>query len=497
MIFAIDKKNSAHTALYTADQEMSYGELTEAVSRFETHLNGRNLAFCLCKNTMAAVIGYLGILDQGSVPLLLDEQMEEEQIKKLYDIYAPGILWLPEEKADRWQRVLPGRIRYRDRGYVLLEPDTAPQVELHEDLALLLTTSGSTGSPKLVRLSRENICSNAASILEYLEITEKERAITTLPMHYTYGLSVLHSHLLAGAGIILTEQSVVQEDFWRLLADRKATSLSGVPYTYQLLNRLRLFEEQEDPAGAAGLYGNAYRSLRTLTQAGGKLPEELQKKAALWSKKRQIRFFIMYGQTEATARMGYLPAESCLDKTGSLGIAIPGGRFWLADELHQEIHKPGVAGELYYQGPNVSLGYARRREDLARGDERGGILATGDLAQFDEDGYFYIVGRKSRFVKLYGRRIGLDSCEKILADAWGQEEAAEFVCVGSDSKIQVACTQQQAAEWAVPWLMEHLDLPRKAVEGLWLPQIPRNHQGKTDYHRIEALYLEKKERHTR
>lgn len=493
MIFAIDEKMRNRTALYTASREMSYGELGEAVREFGAQIEGRRLVFCLCRNTIAAVIGYLGILNQGSVPLLLDGQTEWEQLKGLYEVYQPGLLWLPEEQASRWRRELPGRVRHRDGGYVLLEPEQrGAKLEMHKDLALLLTTSGSTGSPKLVRLSRENIRSNGASIVEYLNITEGERAITTLPMHYTYGLSVLHSHLLAGAGLILTEESVVQEGFWRLLEAKGATSLAGVPYTYQLLNRLRLFE---GPCG----------SLKTLTQAGGRLPEELQRKIGRWSREHQIRFFIMYGQTEATARMGYLPEGSCLEKVGSLGIAIPGGRFWLENEARQQIHEPDVVGELCYQGPNVSLGYARCREDLALGDERGGILATGDLARFDADGYYYIVGRRSRFVKLYGRRISLDSCEKMLAEAWERPDAdgsagnqraetaprqewepVEFVCTGDDHRIQIISTDKNAAEWAPLWLTEQLDLPRRAVESRWLGKLPRNHQGKINYSSLEA-----------
>lgn len=481
MIFSIDEKNNSQTALFTADREISYGELSETVRRFGVSIRGRNLVFCLCRNCVAAVAGYLGILDQGSVPLLLDAHLEWQQLAGLYESYRPEMLWMPREKLPEYRQAGENtnwcsthEILYEYEGYVLIEVKTpAPGTEMHRQLALLLTTSGSTGSPRLVRLSRENIRSNAAAIVEYLNIIETERAITTLPMHYTYGLSVLHSHLLAGAGIILTEKSVVQEEFWQLVSRRRATSLSGVPYTCQMLDRLGLFR---GPKG----------TLKTITQAGGKLPEALQAKIARWSREQQVHFYIMYGQTEATARMGYLPEAACLDKPGSLGIAIPGGRFWLEDEKHQPVREPYTTGELCYQGPNVSLGYAQCRADLALGDERGGILATGDLAQFDEEGYYYIVGRKSRFVKLYGHRISLDACEKMLEDMPREPGAAEFACTGNDVRILVVTTEKTLAEPAGAWLARQLNLPERAVRGVWLSGIPRNSRGKINYSEMEA-----------
>ena len=260
---------------------------------------------------------------------------------------------------------------------------------VHEKLALLLATSGSTGSPKLVRLSRENVESNARAIREYLKLDETERPITTLPMQYTYGLSILNSHLLAGGCILMTKESCVQEGFWKFFREQKATSLGGVPYTYQILKRLRFFEQE-------------FPWLRSMTQAGGKLPADLVTEVGTWAQARGIRFYVMYGQTEATARMSYLPPEDCLKKPGSIGIPVPGGKFSLLGEDGEPVCGTGVDGELIYEGANVSLGYAKNKEDLMRGDENRGVLHTGDIARRDADGYYYIAGRKKRFIKLYG-----------------------------------------------------------------------------------------------
>lgn len=180
----------------------------------------------------------------------------------------------------------------------------------------------------------------------------------------------------------------MQREFWQQLGDYKATSLSGVPYTFEMLDRLRFYRRD-------------LPNLRTMTQAGGKLLPELHKKFAEYAEQTGKKFVVMYGQTEATARMSYLPPEKCLEKVGSMGVAIPGGRFFLINENGEIITEAERVGELVYEGDNVTLGYAVRGEDLAKGDERHGRLETGDMAKFDKDGYFYIVGRKSAFENIW------------------------------------------------------------------------------------------------
>ncbi|MFQ8823505.1 MAG: AMP-binding protein [[Ruminococcus] lactaris] len=220
------------------------------------------------------------------------------------------------------------------------------EVKLYEELALLLTTSGSTGSRSFVRLSYKNLSSNAASIASYLELTRSERPVTTLPMNYTYGLSVINSHALAGAAVLLTEKTVFDREFWEFASAEKATSLAGVPYTYEMLKKLK-FMEMELP------------NLKTMTQAGGKLSVSLHREFAEYAAGHGKRFIVMYGQTEATARMGYLPAGEALNRCGSMGIAIPGGKFRLTGEDGREIKEAGTTGELVYEGKNVMLGYAK------------------------------------------------------------------------------------------------------------------------------------------
>lgn len=270
--------------------------------------------------------------------------------------------------------------------------------ELHPDLALLLSTSGSTGSPKLVRLSRDNLLANARSIADYLDLLPGDVGVTTLPLHYCYGLSVLHSHLLAGASVVLTDLSVSRPAFWDLVRDHGVTGVAGVAHTYALL----------DAIGFGTEVLPSLPHLRYLTQAGGRMAPAVVREYAELAGAHGIDLFVMYGQTEATARMAYVPPELVVDHPDVIGVPIPGG--------HLRIDGDGDVGELVYSGPNVMLGYAHRRADLARGAEHV-ELRTGDLARLTPEGMFQVVGRLDRQAKVLGHRVDLDRVETVLSDA--------------------------------------------------------------------------------
>jgi acyl-coenzyme A synthetase/AMP-(fatty) acid ligase len=406
----------------------------------------------------------VAFIESKNVPLLLSDKLDEELLQYLLQTYKPDYIWMPETEIENFGKK-PILKKY---GYVLISYE-AEKKNLHPELALLLTTSGSTGSPKLVRQTYKNIRANADSIAEYLELTEEERPITMLPMNYTYGLSVIHSHLLVGATILMTEVSYAQRGFWDFFKKENATSLVGVPYTYELLKRLHFFR-MELP------------SLRYMTQAGGKLLPELHKEFAEYAEKTGRRFYVMYGQTEATARMSYLPYEKSLSKYGSMGIAIPGGKFSLIDVDGAEITEAYVTGELVYEGPNVTPGYAECMEDLAKGDERMGRLLTGDMAQRDEEGYYYIVGRKKRFLKIYGNRVNLDECERLLES---RIESVECACVGTDDHMVVYITDKTAIDRAGRILAEKTKLNGKAFEVRYIDVIPKNDSGKKQYKELK------------
>lgn len=422
-------------------EQLSYGELDQ-----RTKVNvPRGLVFCLAHNNLDSLLGYITCLQSGLPIVMLDGSKPKEVIEAIIDVYHPEYIWDGGLK----ETGLKGR-------------------EIHPELALCLTTSGSTGSPKFVRLSAKNILANAESIAEYLEIDENERPITTLPMYYSYGLSVINSHLLKGASILLTDHTYAQREFWNFLKEQKATSMSGVPYTYEMLKRLRFFRMD-------------LPYLKVMTQAGGKLNKDIAKEYIDFAAANGKKFYVMYGQTEATARMSYLPWESAQEKYASMGVAIPGGKFSLIDGDGKEITQPEVDGELIYTGPNVSLGYAECREDLNKGDENNGVLHTGDVARRDSDGFYYITGRLKRFVKIWGNRCNLDATEQLVKSI-----TTSCACAGVDDKITVFVTENGLEESIISLLSEKTGLNNKAFEVRVIDAIPVKDSGKIDYPALQA-----------
>ena len=335
---------------------------------------------------------------------------------------------------------------------------------LHPDLAVLLSTSGSTGSPKVVRLSRRNLVANATSIAEYLDIRETDRAATTLPMSYCYGLSVIHSHLLRGAGLILTDRSTVDDEFWTLFRRHRGTSFAGVPYTFEMLERI-------------GFDGIDLPDLRYVTQAGGRLtPERVSTFAALGERKGW-QLFVMYGATEATARMAYLPPELAQSRPASIGRPVPGGSFSI-DPLDDR-SDPDV-GELVYHGANVMMGYAHNPGDLALG-KTVDTLRTGDVARRAPDGLYEVIGRRSRFVKLYGLRIDLQRVEAALS-----EDGVTAFCTRDDERLVVAAVGHDAHD-VQRITVAASGLPAAAIRVASVAELPLLPSGKPDYPAVRDM----------
>lgn len=451
-------------------EQMTYGQLDANSNALAEAIGRRCLVFSLCKNEIGSVLGYVSFINNGIVPVLLNAHLEEELLNNLISTYEPAYLWVPSDQLEQFNGMDAVYSAYQ---YTLLKTGLNKNYPLYEELGLLLTTSGSTGSPKFVRQSYTNVLDNAQSIVQYLELDETERPITTLPMNYTYGLSIINSHLLVGATILVTDKGLMQKEFWNFFKEAEATSFGGVPYTYEMLDRLRFYRMK-------------LPSLRTMTQAGGKILPELHEKFAKYAQEQGKHFVVMYGQCEATARMGYLPHEKAVEKKGSMGIVIPGGKFHLIDANGAEVTEPHTTGELVYEGKNVTLGYAEKGEDLALGDERNGILETGDMAQFDEDGYYYIVGRKKRFLKIYGNRVNLDEVDRMIKGQFGIEAAS----TGVDDHMYLFVTAEKDADPVRDFVIAKTKLNPAAFKVIVIDEIPKNDSGKTLYKELTKYYAE-------
>jgi acyl-coenzyme A synthetase/AMP-(fatty) acid ligase len=454
------KNNNA--AITDVGEKITYGQLADFSDRLGAEINHRCLAFCLCENSIGSLCGYVSLLKNRIVPLVLDKNLNVELFTVLLETYKPEYLWAPYYLNEN-DAVSGFRTIFTEFGYTLFKTNFEAGYPLFPDLALLMTTSGSTGSPKLVRQSYRNIDVTTTATVEYLGIDQDERPISTLPMCSTYGLSIIDSHLLQGATLLLTSKTLMAQGFWRLFREQAATSFGGVPYTYEMLKKQHFFEMD-------------LPSLKTMTQAGGKLTVELSREFAEFAQSTGRRFIVMYGQTEATAGTAYLAPEVAVSKCGSVGLVVAGGDLSLTDTDGRPVNTPGTVGEIIYKGPNVTLGYAENGPDLSKGDEWNGVLVTGDMGKYDADGFLYITGRKKRFIKLYGNRISLDETEQLLKTI-----VPECACTGKDDQMIIYITELGRELQVRYFLAEKTGIDPSAFEVRYIAEIPKNQAGKIVY----------------
>ena len=453
MFLDLDKKDRTKVAAVDdSGRSVTYGEICDFSVEFAKHLPQRSLIFLLSENRIGSLLGYTAALSNHIVTLIISAATEEGLYNHLYDLYQPEYLWMPEYKAEGKE------IIFSAWEYCLVKTGNKP-TPMYEELSLLLPTSGSTGSPKLVRHSYRNIEANADNVRRLFKLDSTEKAMAILPMHYTMGLSVIASHLLAGATLLLSGRSLLDKGFWTTL--KEATSFTGVPYSYEILTKMR-FTRMDLP------------NLKVITQGGGKLTEAMWNTLAQYAHDTGKQFIATYGQSECTARMAYLPAEMALEKICSIGIAEPGGQLSIIDDNGNETSEGEAQGEMVYRGENVTLGYATCLEDLQKGDENHGIMHTGDLARRDADGCYYIIGRLKRFLKIFGLRICLDEVERMIKE----EYKTDCYCKGNDEKLIVLVTDPKVHEVLPAFIEEKIHLFHQKIEIQVVNEILRNEAGK-------------------
>ena len=449
----LDKKpKDKVAAIDDSGRSITYGEICDFAAEFAKQLPQRSLIFILSENCIGSLLGYTAALSNRIVPLIISAATEEGLYNHLYELYQPEYLWMPQAKSEGKDIV------FSAWDYCLVKTGNKP-APMYDELSLLLPTSGSTGSPKLVRHSYRNIEVNADNVRRLFQLDGTEKAMAILPMHYTMGLSVIASHLLAGATLLLSGRSLLDKGFWATL--KEATSFTGVPYSYEILTKMR-FTRMDLP------------NLKVITQGGGKLTEALWNTLAQYASDKGKQFIATYGQSECTARMAYLPPELALQKVCSIGIAEPGGQLSIVDDNGNETFEGAAQGEMVYRGENVTLGYATCREDLLKGDENHGVMHTGDLARRDKDGCYFIIGRLKRFLKIYGLRIGLDEVERMIK----AEYKTDCYCKGDDEKLVVLVTDARLQEVLPAFIEEKTHLFHQRIEVQVVKEILRNEAGK-------------------
>ncbi|MEV4640423.1 AMP-binding protein [Actinoplanes sp. NPDC049548] len=440
---------------------VTYAELQTRVSTCREWLGDADssLMFLFADNSVRTIVAYLAGLHYGHAVALLDPGLRSDLAARLIDTYHPRfIVGRDPGLAPDYRCVTDGVARR-----------TATAVAISPELAVLLSTSGSTGSPKLVRLSRGNLMASAEAVAASLSLTRDERPVTSLPLHYSYGMSVLNSHLQTGATIVVAEPDLLAPRFWDTVSDHRVTSMSGVPFTFRTLRRIG-FESMDLPA------------LTTLTQAGGRLDERLVTEFDALMRARGGRFYVMYGQTEASPRITCLPPHRLADKRGSVGVALPGTRV-LIRTADDSPAPPGVAGAVLCTGPHVMMGYAESRADLALGDVQGDTLDTGDVGYLDDEGFLFLTGRTKRIAKVSGVRVSLDEIEVLLGD-----HGPSAALPGMTEDVVIHCAWGDEATFAAVRreLCGKLRLPSRAFTFVRVENLPLLANGKTDYRALEA-----------
>lgn len=440
---------------------LRYVDIATLSQQLTQHIAKRALCFLLVENNIGGIAWIMSMLDSRLlVPLILNIKTEDGLYQQLLDTYQPTYICAPTHLS------VEGQTIDTQYDYTLTKvSDTL--IPLHVDLSHLLPTSGSTGSPKLVRHKYENIEAAGLNISTFFELKQTDRPLMVLPLYYTMGLSIVFSHLRVGATILITGLSMTDPNFWKFLKEQHATSFTGVPYSFQVLNLMRFFRMD-------------LPDMELLTQGGGKMPTDLNRKFAQFCQDNGKRWIATYGQSECTARMAYLPAKWAVEKIGSIGIAVPNGELSLIDTEGNPITTPQTEGEMCYCGKNVTMGYARKLTDLTLGDENNGYIRTGDLAYFDEDGCYYIVGRMGRFLKLFGMRVGLDECEQIVQSECG----VECACVGTDEKMLVYITNANLQSQVKDILVQKTHIVATSFEIRIIASIPKNEAGKKLYSKL-------------
>ncbi len=459
----------------------TYGELRARVSRVaiglleRDHLKGDRIGI-VSENSPFFIAAYLGIIRAGLTAVPFQTEATADSLTEIVSSTGLHEVFVSNRFRKRvlpWAEELGLSVLGEDFGAV--SPGAAglayPDVEDSHDLATLMFTSGSTGAPKGVMVTHRNIECNTRDIISYMGLSHQDRVIVVLPFHYCFGLSLLHTHLMVGGTVVLSNDfKLFPEAMLTEMQQEECTGLAGVPSTYQILLRRSRFREL------------AFPRLRWFQQAGGKLPNSCIQE--IRTSFPQARFFLMYGQTEGTARLSYLPPERLDDKLGSIGKGLPSTRLEvLAADGTPVLPGSGEIGEIVATGDNITRGYWGDPDETAKFFD-GGKLHTGDLARLDSDGFIFIVEREREMIKAGGNRISAKEIEEVIAEL---PEVVEVAVLGAPHDL----LGEAITAWVVPTrpgCMSHQEvlaqchkrLPAFKVptEVLFLESMPHNSSGK-------------------
>ena len=465
-LFKSFNKYNKNTAIIDKEySNLSYKQVLTETNEIKKEIKNRSLILIVSENSLGSLLAYIFCIINNHVGIILDSKTSKQNIIKIFKSYQPNYVFLSKKTKSIFKKICSEKYIFFDQS--LMKNKINKKKKLNKNLSLLLSTSGSMGSIKFVKLSRNNIKHNTDSIISYLKINKKDSAITNLPISYSYMLSVINTHFEVGASIVISKYSLVEKKFWETLKNSKVTSFNGVPYTYEILTKI-------------GIKNIKIETLRYLTHAGGKLEKDKLKEIIKFCKKNNLKFFSMYGQTEASPRISYLKPEFSQKKIGSIGKGIPGSKIYIIDNTSKKIIKPFVEGEIICEGKNVFMGYSNNYKDLKKANEENYKLKTGDLGFVDKDGFLYITSRISKIAKIFGNRVDLGALESLMS-----QKGYKVVCLSDNKKVFIFIEKKYNKTNLINTISKITNLNINSFELTKLKNLPRTANNKISYHELK------------
>ena len=444
---------------------LSYEQVFSKTDEIQKKIKIRSLILIVADNSLGSLIAYIFCILNDHVGIIIDSKTNREDILKIFKKYQPNYIFSSKEKNFIFKKICSEEFHFFD--HILMKNKKGKKKELNKNLSLLLSTSGSMGAIKFVKLSKKNLKYNSDSIIKYLKINKDDSTITNLPISYSYMLSIINTHLEVGASIVISKHSLIEREFWETFRNNKVTSFNGVPYTYEMLSKI-------------GLRNIKSNSLKYLTHAGGKIEKKELKEIIKFCKKNDLKFFSMYGQTEASPRISYLKSEFSEKKIGSIGKGIPGNKIYLIDKYGKKILKPFLEGEIVCEGKNIFMGYSNNYKDLKKNNEKNYKLKTGDLGFFDNDKFFYISGRINKIAKIFGNRIDLSALESLMI-----KKGFKVACISNNKKIFIFIEKKHNKKNVINTISNITKLNINSFELIKLKHLPRTSNNKISYNELK------------
>jgi len=456
-IAIIDKKYS----------NLSYKQVLTETNEIKKKVKNRSLILIVSENSLGSLLAYIFCIINNHVGIIIDSKTTNQNILRIFKNYQPNYVFLSKKIKSIFNKICSEQYTFFDQS--LIKNKINKKKKLNKNLSLLLSTSGSMGSIKFVKLSSNNLKHNTDSIIRYLKINKKDSAITNLPISYSYMLSVINTHLEVGASIVISKYSLVEKEFWEILKNSRVTSFNGVPYTYEILTRI-------------GLKNIKTKTLKYLTHAGGKLEKNKLKEIIKFCKKNNLKFFSMYGQTEAAPRISYLKPEFSEKKIGSIGKGMPGNKIYIINNNGKKILKPFTEGEIIYEGKNVFMGYSKNYGDLKNANEENYKLKTGDLGFYDKDGFFYITSRINKIAKIFGNRVDIGALENLMS-----QKGYKVACLSDNKKIFIFIEKKYNKKNLINTISKITNLNIRSFELIKLKYLPRTLNNKISYNELKKI----------